>query len=301
MTEPTVHLIAACAARKAVLPTRELYLRSVPQKRMETRAAEWMRRLHAAKASHHALDLYQGEYWQVVRTLAGASNTRLWIASAGYGLIPSHQRIASYSATFAAGDADSVLPAAAGSGASRTWWALVRGFATAEPEIDRSDFVVVIASAAYVYATSDDLLQMRRRLPTRAQFIVFSSFTGRDDSEWLNEHTVRLPASARLTLGGTAGAVGARAASAYFRDGLVGRSADEVERVLSNRYARAVIDQPQRAAMTDASIRTWLRKALLRESLSCSAALRVYRDSGYACEQSRFGRIYRAVLAEADR
>jgi hypothetical protein len=195
VTAPTIHVVAGCAARKAVLPPRDLYLRSVPHKRVESRAAEWIRRLRAAKTTHEAINLYQGEYWQVVRALSAGADAHLWIASAGYGLIPADKRVSSYSATFASGDADSVVQAANGRNASRTWWTLLRGFAAAEPEIGPSDVVVVIASAAYVHAAGEDLLQMRRRLPAREQLVVFSSFIGQDDSEWLNEHTVRLPVS----------------------------------------------------------------------------------------------------------
>jgi hypothetical protein len=73
-----------------------------------------------------------------------------------------------------------------------------------------------------------------------------------------------------------------------------------VERFLCQRYAQLTVERPQRVAMADASIRAWLKKTLRAQWVSCSAALRLYRDSGYACEQSRFGAIYRALAPKVD-
>jgi hypothetical protein len=139
------------------------------------------------------------------------------------------------------------------------------------------------------------------RLRNPGQLVIFSSFTGRRDSEWLNQHTVRLPVNARLAFGGTAAGVGARAAAAYFRDGLIGHPADEVERILLERYAQLPVNVPQRVGMSDAKIGSWIRKTLRTGSLSCSGALRLYRDSGFACEQSRFRMIYSAITGSMNK
>jgi hypothetical protein len=39
-------------------------------------------------------------------------------------------------------------------------------------------------------------------------------------------------------------------------------------------------------------VREFIRGALRKEALSCSATLRWLRDSGLACEQQRFKRIF---------
>jgi hypothetical protein len=297
VTAPVIHIIAGCAARKAVHPDPRLCLRSVTLKRVENRAAEWVARLAAAKTTHRAIDLYQGEYWQIVKEVAEHGRF-LWVASAGYGLIPSDRRIASYSATFASGELDSVVPPRGRGCTPRDWWTLLRSFSAASPQIERDDVVVVIASAPYIDAACEDLLDLRRRLSHREQFIVFTSFKGRGDSEWLNEHRVGLPVHARLGLGGTAGTVSARGAAAYLRDGLVGLSAADVERTLREKYAGATIAQLRRRPGSDTAISAWIKKRLRGTSLSCSAALRLYRDSGYACEQSRFSFLYKSVAAD---
>jgi hypothetical protein len=299
VTGPVLHIIAGCAARKAVHPDPRLCLRSVTLKRVENRAAEWVARLAAAKKTHRAIDLYQGEYWRIVKEVAERAGF-LWVASAGYGLIPSDRRIASYSATFASGELDSVVPRGSVY-TPQDWWTLLRSFSARTPQIERDDVVVVIASAPYIDAASADLLELRRRLSRREQFIVFTSFIGQGDSEWLNEHRVGLPVHARLGLGGTAGTISARGAAAYVRDGLIGLSATDVERTLREKYAGATIAQLRRRPGADSAISAWIKKQLRSTALSCSAALRLYRDSGYACEQSRFSFLYKSVAADLAR
>lgn len=290
-----IHIIAGCAARKAVTPDSRHCLRSVPHKRVEKRAAEWCARLSTAKATHTALDLYQGEYWQIIRGLAVRDPALLWVASAGYGLIAAHRPVASYSATFASGQPDSVVRYDVDHTPASVWWALIRRLSSTSPDVQRDDLVVVVASAPYLSAASEDLLQIRRRLSKREQLIVFSSFMGHGDSEWINEHRVCLPANARLRLGGTVGTVNARACAAYFRDRMIGHPASEVERVLRKKYAGQQIEPLRREFVSDDVVCSWIKQESRKTSLSCSAALRRFRDSGFACEQSRFARLFRTV------
>ncbi|WP_395849315.1 hypothetical protein [Cystobacter fuscus] len=44
--------------------------------------------------------------------------------------------------------------------------------------------------------------------------------------------------------------------------------------------------------MTDEEVQQFIVRALRTEALSCSAALRRLRDSGRACEQQRFKRLF---------
>jgi hypothetical protein len=48
----------------------------------------------------------------------------------------------------------------------------------------------------------------------------------------------------------------------------------------------------ERTPMTDDQVREFIVRALHTEALSCSAALRKLRDSGLACEQQRFKRLF---------
>jgi hypothetical protein len=48
----------------------------------------------------------------------------------------------------------------------------------------------------------------------------------------------------------------------------------------------------ERTPMTDDEVRQFIVRTLRTEAMSCSATLRRLRDSGLACEQQRFKRIF---------
>ena len=49
---------------------------------------------------------------------------------------------------------------------------------------------------------------------------------------------------------------------------------------------------------SDREIKAWIRVLAAHRTISASAALREYRSHGYACEQNRFGRLYREVVMD---
>src|SRR5439155_924306 len=74
-----------------------------------------------------ALDLYGGEHWQVARSLPahgveGGREVKLWVSSAGYGLVPAEAPLRPYAATFSSAQADSVLRPGAPMSDLTVWW-----------------------------------------------------------------------------------------------------------------------------------------------------------------------------------
>src|SRR5262249_29721629 len=102
--EQPVHIVVTCANRKRHVVAPPLRLGNLGQRRPAARFAAWTARLGSSgHPRYRALDLYAGEHWQVVRNLTtntalGASAV-LWVASAGYGLIPADAAICAYGAT----------------------------------------------------------------------------------------------------------------------------------------------------------------------------------------------------------
>src|SRR5205807_3679443 len=68
---------------------------------------------------------YSGDHWSVVRSIADSScdafQIRIWICSAGFGLIRWQDSIGPYSATFARSHPDSVTGRGR-TGTSSEWW-----------------------------------------------------------------------------------------------------------------------------------------------------------------------------------
>src|SRR5262245_59621662 len=108
-----------------------LRLRTVRTLDQGERVRRWWRNLF--EASHDSVlanDLYLGDHWSIVKSLPGIATKSgfrafLWVASAGYGLIPGAASIRPYSATFASGNPDSVFTHQLGEirlDIHRAWW-----------------------------------------------------------------------------------------------------------------------------------------------------------------------------------
>src|SRR5262245_11141361 len=92
--KPTIHVIASCTDRKRLPVPLELRLREISGVRPQIRAERWWRRLSTHESRNIvATDLYGGDHWSVARSLpavavANGRSAQLWVASAGYGLVP---------------------------------------------------------------------------------------------------------------------------------------------------------------------------------------------------------------------
>ena len=88
----TVHVVVTCTSRKTLPVPPALRLDSLSSLGTAPRAREWAARLAGISSMPliAAQDLYAGEHWMIARGLAARARytrARLWVSSAGYGLI----------------------------------------------------------------------------------------------------------------------------------------------------------------------------------------------------------------------
>jgi hypothetical protein len=320
MSRITINIIASCTDRKRAPADEGLLLRNVKAKSMEERARLWWDRVKGNRGpSVIASELYAGAHWSAVRNLpkiaSGADyETKLWVISAGYGLISADSFLHPYSATFAKNSSDSVcLSPDNGSTrreALRTWWAtlgsLKRAEGIAPPTITELagrlsySYYLVIASPDYLSAAEADLLTAASTLSDPQRLIIVSS-NGGAALKSLESHTVPSDARLQATVGGVLGSLHARVASLILENirewgftavGVRHRLLELIE----------VSDGPKRydrEAMDDDTVRGFVRNALRRSPPpSCTALLRELRGVGRACEQGRFKNLYNEVRLE---
>jgi hypothetical protein len=310
-----LHIIASCTKRKRTPVPPELRLRELREAEPGVRARSWWSRLH--EHPHPTLpaeSLYAGEHWRVVLELPPLAlqarlRPRLWVASAGYGLIPSDAPIRPYSASFSRDDEDSVVPrhpSRPAGALSRQWWmALAReaGPAPGEPRLlhhlARSSpdaRILVVASPSYVGALEEDLALAARAL-RRPEHLLVISAPGPTSRGVLAPHWV--PSSARLqaAMGGTRNALSVRIAKDLLRragrEDVSDLDAARVQGYYGRLIHRSAPPQRfQRTPMTDDEVRQFIARELRTEQRTWSAMLRRLRDSGLACEQQRFRRLF---------
>lgn len=288
-------IVVNCTERKSQVPSPELCVRSLPEGTSKKRFATWRRRVEEAAPSAVLNDLYQGEAWQQAKGLATDATdlgftVKLLIASAGLGLREALSKGPAYAATFATGHPDTVAPSGT---ASRTWWkSLAELDAAGTLSETADDRVLLVLSDSYARAMDDDLTALASR---GGDFLLVGGARA-------VEGMPRLPADASLrrALGGTASSVSLRMARRWLAERSTTDLYSPNDAAKWNRWAQSVshTEHFDRTPVSDAEVRRLIRAIKSRDpSLSATRALRKVRDSGIACEQKRFGQLFRTTTA----
>lgn len=306
----TLHIVASCADRKVRPIPDALKLRAHSGRDLHALFASWHRALTEEPTDTCAArELYGGPYWSAVKTIGGnlsPASVRLWVASAGYGLVSDQAPLKPYSVTFAPGQPDSVLRTRTDTAeARRAWWkhlASRRAPGRREPhtlralvESDPTARVLVLGSPAYIQAMESDLLRAARSM-TSGELLLVSGSPGPRPRE-LRE--AWLPSTARLLdhVGGALPAIHARVAAAAIASMTSRSTFASVRRnwiALEQESSR--IMPPSRTSASDDEIKQFIRAALVKDPASKhSPLLRELRGAGRACEQSRFRELFLAV------
>jgi hypothetical protein len=300
-----MHVIVTCSNRKTLPVPPALRLGNVPGRSIVSLARAWAARLVGMSSSPliAAQDLYAGEHWMIARSLpdqARNARVRLWVCSAGYGLIPADAMVHPYAATFS-GRSDRVP---GGSYGARQWWDALtcwEGPTPREPRSIRSlvtthqsaSFLLAL-SASYLDACRNDIAAAAGEAADPDNFMVISAGARLPRSAGV----VMVPADARFQglLGGTRQALNARLAARLLSAGISSR--DEAV----NWMTRLLAEQPpvtryERKKLSDQEVTEMITRRLAQTpQTSASRLLREFRDAGYACEQQRFAGLYSAVV-----
>lgn len=311
-----VNLVVSCTSRKKSVPSRDLRLRTLAGEQLPKGLQQWLARLAKDDApGQRASDLYAGDHWRVAQAIPVESAdrdlaVRLWVSSAGYGLLPDSELIRPYSATFSPGHADSVAvlaPSSPGDSVGPAWWTglstrprpsgvprTIADLASAEPRVP----IVVVASEAYITAMSSDLLEAAATLASGDLLSMVSIGATERRLGQLQAHL--LPADARFeaVVGGIRAALNARLARFLFRR--LPRGATASKGLLSRMLARAATELPplrhfQRERVSDDEVRKFIERGWRSTRSSKTVLLRRFRASGAACEQRRFSSIFNEV------
>jgi hypothetical protein len=310
----TIHVVVSCKGRKTVPIPPELEFARIGDGSLRQRVNNWVARLKSFPVeSVPAGQLYAGDHWAVVRRVAERPTqgvrTKVWIASAGYGLIGFDAKIKPYSATFVAAHEQGVAGKAVRY-TSADWWRELSAadFGLELPrtveevaKVARKEnaYVLLALSNPYATALAYDIKAASRILPDRIGLV--SVGLGDSDARELVKDCL-LPAGAKLKqregIRGAMQGVNSRLAATIVdkypewypsTSALSGLLADWMDETTE-------LVMPQRPRQTDVEVEAFVEGRLLADqSLSKTKLLRGLRDSGLACEQHRFGSIYARV------
>ena len=272
-----------------------------------------------------ARDLYKGALWDSYMDTWGIINGRvddakLWILSAGYGLINPEEKIIPYDITFqeSKDGVPSILakidyPQKAGAKREvlQSWWTLLNKAKKQNPlslealmaQSGSSDHFLFVLSKDYLDAVFVDLKTAIHAAKRSENIAIISNSKGDPVARLLRPHWlyadnrfVNLPRTNSTV-------VNARISHELLwhmfqeEKGLSWWSLDNFNDFLQRKSSG--LPKPQkivRQPATNSEVESYINEALKIQEISFTKLHRSYRDSGRACEYTRFRKIYRKVV-----
>lgn len=308
-----INVVVTCAARKTKRAPAHARVKNLKKRTLNGRFTEWSMRINRNNQNLvKAIDLYRGNSWSVIRKLQRhpkhGKAVRLWIVSAGYGLISADTLVAPYAATFSDGHADSVRPSRPRECTTGAWWnKLIQWRRRERNEVASiSDIaktfpdqpLLIAISKEYLSATHDDIVEARNFLSSPDKMVIICAGAKKDgeavenflpcDARFENHfHCCRADLNARLL------------------DSIVKsyRPSEISASKLRTSYERKLskmpkIAHPNRARFDDRGLEAFITLNLLKRSVSHSNLLKLLRSEGCGCEQKRFRRLFNRVKRE---
>lgn len=297
-------IITNCTARKRRAKEALRLSCEMVERTLEGTARRW----RAAVAAHGAQlivhDLYMGRSMADAKQVANALDGRLYVASAGLGLVGADEHVVPYdlSASGPQGGLQAVLQRFHAT--SRQWWSLIchgRGLTHLLAQHPRAVLLVALP-ANYVEMVAGDLCDSPASVLQRVKLFTSQAGVRELPSKLLG---MVMPYDDRLE--SIAGYAGTRAdfpqrAMRHFVEQLGACALDQalariaVQDVLSLHQLRPSVE---RKRADDNTIRALIREQWHAKGGRGSVLLRYLRDeSRTACEQGRFARLWRDVRAE---
>jgi hypothetical protein len=308
-----MHILVTCTKAKHLAPMQSLVMRQIKEVSPVARARAWIRRIAKADGPGIAAsDLYAGDHWLIssqlpVEATRNGFKPKLWVISAGYGLISASAKILPYSAAFSPRHPDCVTSDLDPSGATagfQDWWQTIsrwQGPVAGEPRSfselvrrNRRAKFVLIASELYLQAVWQDVLEGADILGKHAaeQLLIISAGTSAFGG--LSKCALAVDARLQPHLSGARRSLNVRAARQVL---LTFRPTDRFAKIRTEYAALLAASKPlvsiQRERATNEEVLVFIKESLSKRSTaSASHLLQTFRESGRACEQKRFGRLY---------
>lgn len=304
-----LHVVVTCSNRKRSA-TDFVSLHEVRREGDSQRQvlARWKKSLERKRLSRLAArQLYQGEHWSKVLDLESAAREtgfrpKIWVCSAGYGLIAIDEPLVPYAATFAPGHDDSVC---ADAEEAQKWWQGLTDWQLGNGPRSLKDLVeaepgarfLFILSGTYLQAVEDDLADALCASKKQARCVILSGAPSKNPS--LVRNLINLDSKLLHTLGGTRGSLATRVADWVVRnceprEFSESKIRESIDALTAKQPARKVYN---RQPLSDEEVQDFIRRQRAEDkSLKASRALRLLRDQGQACEQKRFGALFREIV-----
>lgn len=298
-------VVTICTFRKQARPTVESTPASLPVDTQDKVQTAWIERVQKLPCNVAAGDIYAGRGFSLAARASEIASAKLYILSAGLGLISADRKVPLYGLTVSAGHSDSIAARVKGEFDPGAWFSGLQTSPLSDRWVDAvgrgSGRILIALTRPYAQMVGESLAVLS------PQFLARLRIFGASLASVLPPalHSALAPYDARLEaiLPGTRSDFSQRALHHFVGlvagDGQQDRRADY--EAVTNVLAKVTApERPRRPRRSDAELLE-LIAARLQSQLGVARILRALRDEeGVACEQSRFSRLYQIALQKRE-
>ncbi len=296
------------------MPSKELCARNLSVGSLSDVAREWGLQVQGSHERLKPDQLYCGRAYSEARLASNALGAELAVVSAGHGIVRSDQEIPAYGLTVAPGKPDSVQDKVEESQwSSAKWWRALGDCSPASVGLSdyflrtSADLILISLSENYANLLFDELSDLDDSIVDKIR--IFGA--GLHPHLPTNVKSSLMPYDVRLNgpdspIRGTMSDFPTRALHHFaqgLKQGWIGGQTSSKDRCdienLLRKWAPAEI--PVRKKMTDGEVVNFILQNWERTKGRSGASLRLLRDSGNACEQSRFKDLFKLANAEREK
>ena len=298
-------VVTICTFRKRARPTVESTPASLPIDTQDKVQAAWVERVLGLPSNVAAGQIYAGRGFSLAVRASEIASARLYILSAGLGLIAADRKVPLYGLTVSAGHSDSIAARVNGEFDAGAWFSGLQSSRLSDRWVDvvgrGSGRILIALTRPYAQMVGESLAALSPQVLARLRIFGASLASALPPAL----HPALAPYDARLEaiLPGTRSDFSQRALHHFVGlvvgDGQHDRDADygAVTRALAKVTAP---DRPRRPRRSDAELLEMIAARLQSQS-GVARILRALRDEeGVACEQSRFSRLYQIALQKRE-
>jgi len=244
-------------------------------------------------------DLYKGIGWRATlntyNLFSDHHETELYIASAGYGLIHHDTKISSYDATFTPRTSNSIDKFNKDKVSNIKWWDSINNFQV--NSFSNESYIFVILPHNYLITTQNFIKKLIEQHGKR----VFIFRANQNEAlSFMKGYTVEFDLRFNSYQTGTLSSLLARAVLWLSKEIIEHKIAFEhhlfQEYIEKNMKNYSLYKMPKREQLSEEKLIQKIEDMIANDGIkSASKGLKALRESGIACEQKRFGSLFKKV------
>lgn len=298
-----INIISACTNSKKHIPIEALKIETFnPDMSLDNVIQIWNNTINKkAGPVFKAKELYKGGAWQASldtnTTLSTKYKTDLYVASAGYGLIHAETEICSYDSTFSSSTINSITKFVKGSSktANIKWWNAINSFPISSfPE---ESYFFIVLPRNYLFATQDMIKNLIDKFNKNVFIFVANKHSV---PSCMEQNIIKFDSRFNNFKTGILSNMLQRAVL-WISNEIVENNLSLSHSELQNHIEQEMqkhksFVMPIREKLTEKEIREKIKNMILNDHIpSATKGLKLFRSNGYACEQKRFGQLFKEV------